>query len=217
MGSEMCIRDRCFFLPFFLSLSLSLSSLVIFLYEYTSIFTMNTKLRIDAAVDQTKNSTLLPMAHSTTVSSVTPISDIFYYSIPHLSRRAETSLSYTSPLPLLSLRSLTLPSKNRTHPRSRTSHKHTPSQRSRCKTSSQTLSPATSSPVREPFSPISSLHRPKKAASTRSGTQHPQRLRFWFPPLLLSKNRVLSNRTPRDDHHEAKTTSSLLTLSLIHI
>ena len=172
---------------------------------------MNTKLRIDAAVDQTKNSTLLPMAHSTTVSSVTPISDIFYYSIPHLSRRAETSLSYTSPLPLLSLRSLTLPSKNRTHPRSRTSHKHTPSQRSRCKTSSQTLSPATSSPVREPFSPISSLHRPKKAASTRSGTQHPQRLRFWFPPLLLSKNRVLSNRTPRDDHHEAKTTSSLLT------
>ena len=176
---------------------------------------MNTKLRIDAAVDQTKNSTLLPMAHSTTVSSVTPISDIFYYSIPHLSRRAETSLSYTSPLPLLSLRSLTLPSKNRTHPRSRTSHKYTPSQRSRCKTSSQTLSPATSSPVREPFSPISSLHRPKKAASTRSGTQHPQRLRFWFPPLLLSKNRVLSNRTPRDDHrahhHEAKTTSSLLT------
>ena len=131
---------QCFFLSFFLSLSLSLSSLVIFLYEYTSTFTMNTKLRIDAAVDQTKNSTLLPMAHSTTVSSVTPISDIFYYSIPHLSQRAETSLSYTSPLPLLSLRSLTFPSKNRTHPRSRTSHKYTPSQRSRCKTSSQTLS-----------------------------------------------------------------------------
>ena len=176
---------------------------------------MNTKLRIDAAVDQTKNSTLLPMARSTTVSSVTPISDIFYYSIPHLSRRAETSLSYTSPLPLLSLRSLTLPSKNRTHPRSRTSHKYTPSQRSRCKKSSQTLSPATSSPAREPFSPISSLHRPKKAASTRSGTQHPHRLRSWFPPFLfLSKNRVLSNRTPRDDHHEAKTTSSLLTTTL---
>ena len=142
---------------------------------------MNTKLRIDAAVNQTKNSTLLPMARSATVSSVTPISDIFYYSIPHLSRRAETSLSYTSPLPLLSLRSLT-PLKNRTHP-PRTSHKYTSSQQSRCKKSSQTLSPATSSPARESFSPISSLPRPKKAASTRSGTQH-HLLRFsWFPPL----------------------------------
>ena len=141
------------------------------------------------------------MAHSTTVSSVTPISDIFYYSIPHLSRRAETSLSYTSPLPLLS------PVSNTSFEESHislayiinTHHPSDPDAKHRRKRSHRRPAPPCANHFRQ-FQVFIDRKKPRQLVRERNT----QRLRFWFLFVVVVEESCPLEPYPRDDHHGRK-------------